>query len=213
MSLPSGAYIAIEGSIGVGKTSLAKIIHEQKNAELILEQPDSNPFLPDFYENRSMWALQTQLSFLLSRHRQQLLLKQKSFFHDISVTDYIFDKDRLFARLNLSDRDFELYNRISKGLVQDIPTPDLVVWLKSSPERLLTQIRIRDVPYERNIKLDYLTDITEAYNRLFTSWEKCSLLKVDCTKVDFISNEIHQNKLIDTIFDMPEKIYEFELEA
>ena len=122
----------------------------------MLEKPEENPFLPDFYSDRKRWALQTQLTFLLTRHRQYMELSQMDLFQRAVVTDYIFDKDAIFARLTLNEREFDLYSRIAEQLAADIVTPDLVVYLQSSPERLLTNIRIRDIRYEREIDIEYL---------------------------------------------------------
>jgi len=203
MSLPAGTYIAVEGVIGAGKTSLARILAEKLDAELVLEQPADNPFLVDFYLDRETWAFQTQLSFLLTRHRQQAALKQRDLFKPTLVSDYIFEKDRLFARLNLNDREFELYRHIADSLQADVLTPDLIVWIKSPPERLMKHIRIRDRECEQPIEQSYLEELCEAYSRFFASWDKSALLIVDGTWMDFVNNDKHREQLVSKILENP----------
>lgn len=195
-------HIAIEGPIGVGKTSLARLLADLVGAELVLEEPAVNPFLPDFYTDLDRWALQTQLSFLISRHQQQVKLRQMNLFQNRIVTDYIFEKDAIFARLTLKGRELELYRRISELLTQEVARPDLVVYLQSTPERLLANIRIRDVEYERGIEEEYLTELCATYNRFFAHWTRSSLLTVNASAVDFIHHPDHQKRLIDRILSM-----------
>jgi len=201
--LHSLRHIAVEGPIGVGKTSLALLLADLVGAELVLEEPEQNPFLPDFYADPERWALQTQLSFLISRHQQQVKLRQMNLFQNRIITDYIFEKDAIFARLTLKGRELELYRRISELLTPEIAVPDLVVYLQSTPQHLLANIRIRDVDYERNLELDYLIDLCSTYNRFFTHWNRCPLLIVKTTQIDFISNAEHQKRLIDRILAAP----------
>ncbi|MBM3327291.1 MAG: deoxynucleoside kinase [Calditrichaeota bacterium] len=196
MSLPSGSIISIEGGIGVGKTSLARILAEELDAELILEEPAANPFLMDFYRDPRRWGLQTQITFLLSRHRQMADLRQRSLFNRTIIADYLFDKDRIFAALNLEDREFALYQNLAEALAGDIPEPDLVVYLQAPPERLLTNIRIRDLEYERSLNIDYLQSLCETYNRFFIHWDRSPLLIVNAARIDFVKNETHRARLI-----------------
>ncbi len=203
LMLSPGTYISIEGPIGVGKTSLAKIIADELDARLVLEESLENPFLPDFYRDPHRFALQVQLNFLLLRHRQQSELKQLNLFNQNVVTDYIFEKDRIFACLNLEDRELELYNRVLELLEMDIPTPDMVIYLQSSPERLLTNIRVRDIDYERSISLEYLRNLCEMYSQFFFHWKKSPLLIVNATQMDFVNNNRHRQLLIEVVQEMP----------
>lgn len=203
MSLPAGFQIAIEGVIGVGKSSLARILAEDLGASLVLEEAEENPFLPDFYRDQKHYALQTQLCFLLSRHRQQSQLKQLNLFNKSIVSDYLFDKDRIFAHVTLQDRELELYNRIADFLSQDIPVPDLVIYLQSNPQRLLTNIRVRDIDYERMISLEYLEALSEAYKKFFFQWDKSSLLIINSVKLDFVNNPVHRELLVRKVSDKP----------
>ncbi len=213
MTIASGSYIAIEGPIGVGKTSLARILAERMEMRLILEGAESNPFLPDFYKDPRRFALQTQLNFLLSRHRQQSEIKQLSLFHSAVAADYIYEKDSIFAHLTLDDRDLDLYTKIASLLDTDIPVPDMVVYLQSSSERLLTNIKVRGVGYEGGITRDYLEKLCEAYTRFFFNWERSAVLVVNTTKIDFVNNEDDCNRLIGIIADMPAGITYFNPEA
>ena len=144
-------YIAVEGVIGAGKTSLAEMLAERLHALLVLEQPDDNPFLTDFYKDRAKYAFQTQLFFLLSRYKQQEEFPQPDLFHKKVISDYIFHKDRIFASLNLDAREYRMYEKIVEIMEPRIPKPDLVVYLQSSPNRLLKNIRIRNRSYEKSI--------------------------------------------------------------
>ncbi|MDP8237967.1 MAG: deoxynucleoside kinase [Candidatus Hatepunaea meridiana] len=203
MSIIRGTYIAVEGSIGVGKTSLARIIAQEMEAKLVLEDEIKNPFLPDFYRDPHRFALRTQLSFLLYRHEQQSSLSQLSLFQMAIVSDYIFDKDRIFANLNLDERELKLYNQVADLLESDVLTPDLVIYLQASPERLLTNIRIRDIDYERSITIEYLKNLCEAYSQFFFHWDKSPLLIVNATRMDFVNNEKHRQMLLKVVKEMP----------
>lgn len=201
--LPAGTYIAVEGAIGVGKTSLARILAEEFDARLVTEAADANPYLKDFYRDPRRFALQVQLNFLLSRHRQQTEIRQTNIFHRSVVTDYIYEKDRIFAYLNLEDRDLELYNRISGLLSGDVPTPDLVVFLQAPPERLLVNIRIRDRDYEHEITLDYLARLCEAYHQFFFHYDRSPLLIVNVAKLDFVGDPAHRRRLVEAVSRLP----------
>ncbi len=213
MSLKSGCYIAIEGSIGVGKSSLAKLLAKELEADIILEEPASNPFLADFYRDPARWALQTQLTYLLQRHRQLAGLSQLDMFRKRVVSDYLFDKDRMFASLNLQERDLNLYLTLANALAIDIPAPDLVVYLQSPIERQLTNLRIRDIPYERQITIEYLQSVTEAYNNFFIHWTRSPLLIINTSRIDFVNNSEQRRRLIDLIMDFPPSTTYFNPEA
>ncbi len=181
-------YIAVEGVIGAGKTSLSRMVSERLNARLVLEQFEENPFLERFYEDPEHYSFQTQIFFLLSRYRQQQDLFQADLFHNALVTDYIFDKDKIFAYLNLQDDELRLYETLVSSIEKNIPTPDLVIYLQSSVERLMTNIRARGRKYEENISEEYIKDLNEAYNYFFFRYKNAPLLIVNATEIDFVNN-------------------------
>jgi len=189
-------YIAIEGVIGVGKTSLALILADRLNGRLILEQPEENPFLEDFYEDPRRFAFQTQLFFLLNRYRQQQEFGQLDLFHQIVVSDYLFAKDRIFACLNLERRELVLYEKIMALLERGIPRPDLVIYLQSSTERLMANIRRRGRSYEKKIDESYLRALNEEYNRFFLRYDEAPVLVVNATEIDFVNNPEEREDLV-----------------
>jgi deoxyadenosine/deoxycytidine kinase len=195
-------YIAIEGPIGVGKTSLARLLAEEFEARLLLEQAEDNPFLKRFYESRSEYAFQTQLFFLLSRYRQQAELRQQDLFQQVTIADYIMEKDRIFATLNLSDAELPLYDQVYDLLDRRGHRPDLVVYLQAGPKRLLERIRRRGHDYERNLEPAYLERLCEAYNRFFFYYNATPLLVVNTDQIDFIKNrgdfEALKREILDT---------------
>lgn len=182
-------YIAVEGVIGAGKTSLSRMVSERLNARLVLEQFEENPFLERFYEDPEHYSFQTQIFFLLSRYRQQQDLFQADLFHNALVTDYIFDKDKIFAYLNLQDDELRLYETLVSSIEKNIPTPDLVVYLQSNVERLMSNIRARGRKYEENISDEYIKDLNEAYNYFFFRYKNAPLLIVNSTEIDFVNNK------------------------
>lgn len=182
-------YIAIEGVIGVGKTSLAVKMADHFGGKNLLEKHEENPFLKDFYNNPRQFAFPTQLFFLLSRYRQQQEIPQRELFHDLLITDYIFAKDRIFASLNLEDRELFLYDKVASMLEQDIPRPDLVLYLQSNTQRIISNIRKRSRDYEKNITEDYIRALNEAYNRFFFNYANSPLLIINTSEIDFVNNE------------------------
>lgn len=192
-------YIAIEGVIGVGKTSLATLLAEHFGARLLLEKFEENPFLKDFYQNPRQFAFPTQLFFLLNRYRQQQDIPQRDLFHDILITDYIFAKDRIFASLNLEDRELFLYDKVASLLEQDITRPDLVLYLQSSTERLMHNIRTRNRDFERSMTEEYIRALNEAYNRFFFNYTDSPLLIINATKIDFVNNKQDFEELLKQI--------------
>lgn len=182
-------YIGIEGSIGSGKTSLARILADRLKARLILEETEDNPFLRDFYKDRPRYALQTQLFFLLSRHKQQRKLLATDLFQKKVVSDYFFDRDRIFASVNLHEAELHLYLKLVSVLEKDVPRPDLVIYLQTSSEVLLKRIRERDRPYEKDIHADYIRELNEAYNHYFFHYTKTPLLVVNTDRIDFVNNK------------------------
>jgi deoxyguanosine kinase len=183
-------YIAIEGVIGAGKTSLAKMITERLQAKLVLEKFEENPFLTKFYEDQEHYAFQTQIFFLLSRYKQQQELFQGDLFYNFLVSDYIFDKDKIFAYLTLQDDELKLYETLISTIEKNIPTPDLVVYLQSSTERLMGNIKQRGRSFEENMSEEYIKDLNEAYNYFFFRYKNAPLLIINSTEIDFV-NEPH----------------------
>lgn len=181
-------YIAIEGPIGVGKSSLAKILAQKYASRLVKEEVEGNPFLERFYENPRKFAFQTQLFFLLSRYRQQRELAQGDLFEAGLVCDYILAKDKIFALINLEDDEISLYESIYKLLVPTLPKPDLVIYLQARPEVLLSRVRKRGIAYERNISLDYLRTLSDAYNEYFFHYNETPLLVVNTSEIDFVES-------------------------
>jgi deoxyadenosine/deoxycytidine kinase len=194
--------VVIEGVIGAGKTTLASVISRRFGARLIREQFDENPFLESFYEDRERWAFQTQLSFLASRFRQQQSLGGRDLFHDVVVSDYAFDKDRIFARLNLSGDELQLYDTLFRIMQPSVPVPDLVVYLQSSTERLMAQIRARGRVYERNMDPAYIEALNQAYNAYFFHYDRSPLLIVNAARLDFVENSADLEELLSQIARM-----------
>ncbi len=189
-------YIVVEGPIGVGKTSLARILADFFHSRLVLEEVDKNPFLERFYENRTKYAFQTQIYFLLSRYRQQRELLQGNLFERGVVSDYVFQKDKIFAYMNLEDDELYLYEALYRLLGSNIPRPDFVVYLQAKPEILLQRIRKRSSEFERNISLDYLRALSEAYNEFFFHYVDTPLLVVNTSEIDFVESPRDLNHLI-----------------
>jgi len=193
-------YIAIEGVIGAGKTTLARMISEKLSADLILEQFEENPFLEKFYDDRKRFAFQTQMFFLINRYKQQQQLKQQDLFASITVSDYIFDKDKIFAYLNLSTEEVKLYENIFPLLERDIPKPDLVIFLQCSIDRLMSNIKQRGRKFEKNLTRQYLAELSEAYNNFFFKYNNTPLLIVNTSEIDFVNSEADFKELYDQIF-------------
>jgi deoxyadenosine/deoxycytidine kinase len=181
-------YLAIEGAIGAGTTTLARLLAACWTTDLVLEQFEDNPFLERFYQDQERWAFQTQLAFLASRFRQQKELAERDLFHDLVVSDYTFDKDRIFARQTLSGDERQLYESLFRLMEPTVPTPDLVVYLQSSPERLMANIAERDRPYERDMDPDYIARLHAAYNQYFRQYDHTPLLVVNASEIDFVDN-------------------------
>jgi len=193
-------YIAIEGVIGAGKTSLAKKLAAKLGANLILEEFEKNPFLEKFYDNRKRYAFQTQMFFLFNRYKQQQLLDQEDLFSSYVVADYFFDKDRIFAYLNLEGEELRLYENIFPLLQRNLRKIDLVVYLQSSVDRLMYNIKKRGRKIERNITRKYITELSQAYNDFFFKYNNTPLLIVNTTDIDFVNKESDFEELYRQIF-------------
>lgn len=193
-------YIAIEGVIGAGKTTLTQMLGETLGARIVLEQFEENPFLKDFYRDPDRYAFQTQIFFLLTRYKQQRNLFQGDLFQQMLVTDYIFEKDKIFAYLNLQDEELKLYETLITSIEHNIPTPDLVVYLQSSVPRLMQNIRQRGRAIEHHMSEAYIKDLNEAYNYFFFRYKATPLLIVNATEIDFVGNKEHYEQLVREIF-------------
>lgn len=196
-------YIIIEGVIGAGKTTLARLLAKRVNAQLVLEEFEENAFLSKFYEDPRRWAFQTQLAFLASRFRQQKALAIRDLFHDLVVADYSFGKDRIFAHINLEGDELQLYENLFTLMEANTPTPDLVVYLRVSTDRLLHNIAQRGRSYEQNMDPEYLDALNQAYDYHFFRYTKSPLLIVKATEIDFVSNPATRQELLRQILDVP----------
>jgi deoxyadenosine/deoxycytidine kinase len=188
-------YIVIEGVIGVGKTSLARLLARDLDARLNLEVVEENPFLTRFYDDPRRYAFSTQLFFLLSRYQQQQGFFQQDLFKRRVVSDYMFAKDRIFANLNLDDIELQLYERVATELQGRVPPPDLVVYLQASVDMLMNRIARRGREYEREMKRSYIESLTEAYNHFFFHFDDCPLLVVNTNDIDFVHERTHYEDL------------------
>ncbi len=197
---PDVKYIAIEGVIGAGKTSLARKIKDKLSAELLLEQFDANPFLEKFYSDRNRYAFQTQMFFLINRFKQQEELSQENLFRDYIVSDYLFEKDRIFAYLNLNSEELKLYESIYPLLARSLRKPDLVVFLQSSSDRLMHNIKNRNSKIERALSRSYIEELSEAYNHFFFRYNNTPLLIVNSTEIDFVNSDGDFEELFKQIF-------------
>ncbi len=195
-------YIVTEGPIGVGKTSLTSLIAEELGARLILEQAEENPFLPDFYRDPERFRFQTQMFFLLSRFTQQREMNQPDLFTQITISDYLFDKDRIFAYLNLSENELALYEQFYKILEPNIVRPDLVIFLQADTDTLLRRIRQRARSFERQVNQDYIAAVNEAYNHFFFRYSDTPLLVINTSDIDFVHRREDLDDLLKQILGM-----------
>jgi deoxyguanosine kinase len=202
-------YVVVEGPIGVGKSSLTRLLAKEFNARAFLEKPEENPFLGQFYQDRRKYAFQTQLFFLLQRFQQQKEIAQFDLFNQVTLCDYLFAKDRIFASLNLDDNELSLYEQIYNLLSGQIPVPDLIIFLQAKPEVLLHRIKTRSHSYERDIDLEYLKTLTEAYNYFFFHYTQSPLLIVDTSEIDFVKRKEDLDQLIREIKQMKKGTWYF----
>jgi deoxyguanosine kinase len=193
-------YIAIEGVIGAGKTTLAQKLAKKLESKLILEEFETNPFLEKFYDDRNRYAFQTQMFFLINRFKQQQKLNQDDLFSNFIVSDYIFEKDQIFAYLNLSKEELKLYEGIFPLLQRDLRKPDLIVFLQSSVDRLIANIRKRSRKIEKNLSRSYIRELSEAYNNFFFKYNESPLLIVNTTDIDFVNKPDDFTSLYNQIF-------------
>ncbi len=192
-------YLAIEGVIGVGKTSLARLLQPTYNAELMLEVFEENPFLSDFYGDRARYALQTQLFFLLSRYRQQREAPARLAASGALIADYTFSKDALFARINIAGDELELYRRLHDALAEKITRPDLLVYLRASTDELMRRIAKRGRVYEQNMEREYIRQLGEAYDEFFAAYKESPTLIIDADPLDYVARPEDLQRIIEQI--------------
>ena len=195
-------YVAVDGPIGVGKTTFCRILADRIGGHLVLEEAAQNPFLKEFYKDRHRYALQTQFFFLLSRYAQQKELVEYDLFKKKIVADYTFEKDLLFASVNLTEEELALYKQVADLLKKKLPKPDLVVFLTASTDVLISRIKKRNISYERNFDAEYLVAVTEAYNHYFFHYNKTPLLVIKTDQLDFVENSKHLDEIFNQIADM-----------
>ena len=192
-------HIAVEGTIGVGKTSLARILSKEIQGRLVLEEFEDNPFLKEFYQDRERWAFRTQINFLISRYYQQLQLQQVNLFSDKIISDYMFAKDKLFAQTSLDDNEMILYQKLASIFEKNITYPDLVIFLQSDVDRLMENISSRGRDYEREIEWEYLSQLNEIYNQYFLRYDKGNLLVINTNNIDFVNNKKDLDQILNVI--------------
>jgi deoxyadenosine/deoxycytidine kinase len=195
-------YIVTEGPIGVGKTSLSTLLAEELEARLILERAEDNPFLTDFYKEPSRYRFQTQMFFLLSRFSQQQEMAQPDLFTRILISDYLFDKDRIFAYLNLDEHELALYEQFYHILEPKIVKPDLVIFLQADTDMLLKRIKQRGRPFEREINQDYIAAVNDAYNHFFFRYSETPLLVINTSDIDYVHRREDLDDLLKQILNM-----------
>ena len=200
---PPPEYIAIEGPIGVGKTSLSKRLAESFNHELLLEKSEENPFLDRFYKEPKQYALSTQLFFLLQRAQQLQELRQEDMFQPLRIADFLIDKDQLFAKENLDPDEYALYLNVYNHLTVDAPTPNLVIYLQAPTDVLLDRIRKRGIHSEQLIERDYLENLNNAYTEFFHYYDKAPLLIINTSEINLVTNDEDYQRLIRHVASSP----------
>jgi len=196
------AYIAVEGPIGVGKTTLAKRLAASFNYQTLLENAEENPFLERFYRNRKQAALATQLFFLFQRSQKIQDLRQADIFEPVRVADFLIEKDPLFARINLDRDEFQLYQKVYRQLTIDAPRPDLVIYLQASPDVLLGRIETRGISAERAIDRDYLERLNEVYSEFFLYYDDAPLLIVNASELDLANSDADYIHLVEYLLEI-----------
>lgn len=199
MTLEKYRYIVVEGPIGVGKTSLAQRLADHIGADILLEKPQDNPFLERFYQDPQRHAMSTQLFFLFQRINELRDQAQMDLFNTRTVSDYLFEKDALFARLNLSDDEYKLYQNIYQSLAPQAPTPDLVIYLQASTDTLFERVHRRGRGYERSVSNDYLNRLGNSYGEFFHQYEDAPLMMVNSENLNFVDNDADFKLLLERI--------------
>lgn len=189
-------YLAVEGPIGVGKTSLVKLLGKKLGAKMVLEEYENNPFLEDFYNDPERFAFQTQLFFLMNRYRQQQDLRQVDIFHNLLITDYMFVKDRLFASLNLDDKELSLYDTVANLLERNVLKPDMVIYLQADTQTLMHNISNRGRDFETNMSFEYLDALGQVYAEYFFKYQETPLIIINTNNIDFVHNNADLEEVI-----------------
>jgi deoxyguanosine kinase len=189
-------FIAIEGAIGAGKTSLVNLLGNHLDARMVLENDDKNPFLPNFYKDKESFAFQTQIFFLLNRYAQYQGLAQRDLFNSVVLTDFLFQRDPIFANLNLKDHELQLYQQIYNLIKQRTPKPDLVIYLQAETKVLLKRIEKRDRDYESYLDREYLEKVNKAFNDFFFYYSETPLLVINTNEIDFVEKKGDLEELI-----------------
>ena len=192
-------FIAVEGAIGAGKTSLVNLLEQQYSARVILEENDSNPFIAKFYEDQETYSFQTQIFFLLSRYNQYMELAQRDLFNSVVVIDYLFQRDKIFAQLNLEDHEYRLYEQIYNLIASKAPKPDLVIFLQASTEVLLERVSKRGREYESFMDPDYLDSVNKAFNNFFFYYSDTPILVINTNEIDFVEKKCDLEELINKV--------------
>ena len=192
-------FIAVEGAIGAGKTSLVNLLEQQYIARVILEENDSNPFIAKFYEDQETYSFQTQIFFLLSRYNQYMELAQRDLFNSVVVIDYLFQRDKIFAQLNLEDHEYRLYEQIYHLISSKAPKPDLVIFLQASTKVLLERVSKRGREYESFMDPDYLDSVNKAFNNFFFYYSDTPLLVINTNEIDFVEKKCDLEELINKV--------------
>ena len=192
-------FIAVEGAIGAGKTSLVNLLEQQYSARVILEENDSNPFIAKFYEDQETYSFQTQIFFLLSRYNQYIELAQRDLFNSVVVIDYLFQRDKIFAQLNLEDHEYRLYEQIYNLISSKAPKPDLVIFLQANTEVLLERVSKRGREYESFMDPDYLDSVNKAFNNFFFYYSDTPLLVINTNEIDFVEKKCDLEELINKV--------------
>ena len=195
-------FIAVEGPIGVGKTTLAKKLATSFNYATLLEDAEDNPFLEKFYRNRKQAALSTQLFFLFQRAQKIQDMRQADIFEPVRVADFLIEKDPLFARVNLEQDEFKLYEKVYQQLTIDAPRPDLVIYLQASTDVLLSRIDSRGLTFEQGIERDYLERLNEVYSEFFLYYDDAPLLIVNASEIDLANSAADYRHLVDYLLDI-----------
>lgn len=209
MSTDRPGYIVVEGPIGVGKTSLARRLADSFESDLLLEGADENPFIERFYEDPRASALPTQLFFLFQRARQMEAMRQADMFQPVRVSDFLIEKDRLFAELTLDPEELKLYEQVYAHVTVDAPVPDLVIYLQAPVDILMKRIARRGIRYERRIDADYLQRLSEAYARMFLYYEASPLLIVNAAHINLVDSEADYSALLEQIYMTPKGVQYF----
>ncbi|MZH47071.1 MAG: deoxynucleoside kinase [Nitrospinae bacterium] len=192
-------FIAVEGAIGAGKTSLVSLLEKQYGARVILEENDSNPFISKFYEDQETYSVHTQMFFLLSRYNQYMELAQRDLFNSVVVIDYLFQRDKIFAQLNLEDHEYRLYEQIFNLIGPKAPKPDLVIFLQASTDVLMERVAKRGRDYEAFMDPDYLDSVNKAFNNFFFYYSETPLLVINTNEIDFVEKKCDLEELINKV--------------